>query len=229
MSKNDANGGRMTLIVAALTKKKGFLFGDQTRTISSKNGGQVCLKMDNIKIITDKPIFLQNGETKIHSICDSSAYIGIAGDEKKSQTFVQSLQSVRKNEDFNSFVNQYWLEHGEDSPDQFLLLSKTAEKIYAESYFKYNEQRFDSYGHYVYTPKDDRIVFAQIGSGSQAFLGFIQATIDDLEKQYNKVIKEGSIMKWENEFVEKIKSIYTDIHHQINGVGDDVDVVKIEL
>ena len=36
-------------------------------------------------------------------------------------------------------------------------------------------------------------------------------------------------MKWENEFVEKIKSIYTDIHHQINGVGDDVDVVKVEL
>lgn len=30
----------MTLIVAALAKKKGFLFGDQTRTSSSKNGGQ---------------------------------------------------------------------------------------------------------------------------------------------------------------------------------------------
>ena len=41
----------MTLIVAALTKKKGFLFGDQTRTILPQEGKQVQIKMDKIKII----------------------------------------------------------------------------------------------------------------------------------------------------------------------------------
>ena len=219
----------MTLVVAALTKRKGFLFGDQIRTISSKNGGQVCLKMDNIKIITDKPIFLQNGETKIHSICDSSAYIGIAGDERKSQAFIQSLQSVKKIEEFDSFANQYWLEHGDDSPDQFLLLSKTNEKIYAESYCKYEEPRFRSYYHYTYIPKDEKLLFVALGSGAQPFLGYAHILNDDLEKQHNEAIKEGSLLKWENEFVKKIKSIYTDIHHQINGVGDDVDVAAIEL
>lgn len=219
----------MTLIVAALTKKKGFLFGDQTRTISSKNGGQVCLKMDNIKIITNKPIYLQNGETKIYSICNASAYIGIAGDEKKSQAFVQSLQNVKKIEEFNSFVNQYWLEHGDDSPDQFLLLSKSTDKIYVESYFKYDEPRFNAYGHYIYLPKDEKLLFVALGSGAQPFLGYTHILNDNLEKQYNEAIKDGSLLKWENDFVEKIKSIYGDIHHQISGVGDEVDVSTIEL
>lgn len=205
------------------------MFGDQTRTILPQEGKQVQIKMDKLKIITDRPVYWQKSGTKIQPICNSSAYIGIAGDEKKSKAFVQSVQNIKKVEEFNSFVNQYWLEHGEDSPDQFLLLSKKHEKVYAEYYFKCSEERFNAYVHYVYTPKDDKIVFAQIGSGSQAFSGFIQAGIDGLEKQYNEATKDETLLKWEKDFVEKIKSIYTDIHHQISSVGDDVDFVTVDL
>jgi hypothetical protein len=219
----------MTLIVAALTKKKGFLFGDQTRTILPQEGKQVQIKMDKIKIITDGTIYLQKSGTKIQPICNNSAYVAIAGDERKSQAFVNSLEKLKTVEEFNSFVNQYWLEHGDDSPDQFLILSKTIEKVYAESYFKYAEPRFNSYGHYTYLPKDEKLLFIALGSGAQPFLGYIHILNDDLEKQYNEATNDGTLLKWENDFVEKIKSIYTDIHHQIGSVGNDVDIITVNL
>lgn len=219
----------MTLIVAALTKKKGFLFGDQTRTILPQDGKQVQIKMDNIKIITDRPVYCEKSGTKIQPICNRSAYVAIAGDERKSQTFVKSLEKLKTVEELGSFVNQYWLEHGDDSPDQFLLLSKNGENVYAESYFKYTEPRFNSYGHYTYLPKDEKLLFVALGSGAQPFLGYAHILNDDLEKQHNEVTKNGTLLKWEKDFIEKIKSIYTDIHNQISSVGNDVDVITMEL
>lgn len=229
MSQNDTKGEHMTLIVAALTKKKGFLFGDQTRTITPKDGNHVNIKIDNIKIITSGPVYCEKSGTKIQPICNNSAYVAIAGDEKKSQTFVKSLEKLKTVEELGSFVNQYWLEHGDDSPDQFLLLSKNGENVYAESYFKYTEPRSNSYGHYTYLPKDEKMLFVALGSGAQPFLGYAHILNDDLGKQYNEATKGATLLKWEKDFIEKIKSIYTDIHHQISSVGNDVDVVTMEL
>ena len=99
----------MTLIVAALTKKKGFLFGDKTRTISPENGNPVQIKMGGIRITTTGNVYLQNSGTKIHSLHNNSIHIGIAGSEDKAQKFLQSLDADGEIENFSSHINQYWL------------------------------------------------------------------------------------------------------------------------
>ena len=219
----------MTLIVAALTKKKGFLFGDQTRTISSKDGSPIQIQMDNIKITTTGNVYWQNSGTKIIPICNNTAYIAMAGSDEKFKTFVQALREVKKYDDINSFTSQYWLKHGDDSPDQFILLSKSNDKVFTEYYFKYEDARYKSYCNYTYLPKDSKVLFIAIGSGSEAFYGFIRIVNDEIEKQYNEAFSQGSILQWENDLKEKIKSIYSDIHHQIRGVGEDVDIAEVEL
>lgn len=217
----------MTLIVAALTKKKGFLFGDKTRTISPENGNPVQIKMGGIRITTTGNVYWQNSGTKIHSLHNNSIHIGIAGSEDKAQKFLQSLDADGEIENFSSHINQYWLKYGDESPDQMIFLSKKGDMVYAESYFKYNEPRFNSYVHYTYEPKDDKLLFVAIGSGSQPFLGYAHILNDDLENQYNDALKGGTTLEWGEKLVKKVKSIYIDIHHQIDSVGEEVDVVEI--
>lgn len=217
----------MTLIVAALTKKKGFLFGDKTRTISSKDGSPVQLQMPNVTIKAEGTVYLQSSMPKIHQLFGNTAYIAMAGDEKKFQTFLESLNVVQQLEDFNSYVNQYWLDHQNDSPDQMLILSKKPNVIIVESYCKCNNELYDGYDHCTYIPKDDKILFLAMGSGAESFLGFSHAINEELNQQYMQSLRTNSFQEWEEKFKALIKSIYSDIHHYIRSVGDEIDVVEI--
>lgn len=218
----------MTLIVAALTKKKGFMFGDRVGTIPEKEGSATPLTINGIKLQIKGNVYFKDYGPKIFSIFDNSLYIAMAGDKRKFSLFYNTLNSI-KAENFNSYINQYWTKYQDESPDQLLVLSKGLDSVKVEAYFKVEGPRCNTYDHITYIPKDEKLLFVAFGSGASAFLGYIQALNDMFEKQYKKALADETLLQWEEKFIKEIKSIYSDIHHQIDSVGDEVDIVSLEL
>ena len=213
-----------------MTKRKGFLFGDRTKTISSSDGSPIQVNAGNVRVETTGKVFVHNAGEKIFPICNNTAYLAMAGDEAKFVKFYRSIDLIKQMDDFNVYANRYWRENHDESPDQLLVLSKDMDVVSVDSYGNLTNDIYRGFDHCTYVAKDDEnILFLAVGSGAEAFLGISHQINDELNKQYKAALDANSLPEWEGVFIKKIKSIYSDIHRHIASVGAEVDVVSLEL